>query len=108
MEHQSSVLHDPGESPVIPMLDHESVAEPLGIGLDVLVDPFPCLWCQRAEKEYGSFITHQYIGRGFGFDFHVTLFLQVLSACRICLSRRPPWNAVLSSVGGDAAWAPRS
>jgi|HubBroStandDraft_6_1064221.scaffolds.fasta_scaffold09363_5 hypothetical protein len=90
------------------MLNHESGAEPQGIGLNMLVDPLLRQWRQRAEQEHSSFITHQYIGRTFGFDFHVALVLQVLSTCRICPSGRPPWNAVLSSVGGDAAWAPRS
>jgi hypothetical protein len=65
------------------MRNYESVAEPLGIGLNMLADPFLCLWRQWAEQEHGSFITHQYIGRSFGFNFHVPLFLQVLSACRI-------------------------
>jgi hypothetical protein len=65
------------------MLNHESAAEPLGIGLNMLVDPFLCPLRQRAEQEHSSFITHQYIGRSFGLNFHVTLFLQVLSACRI-------------------------
>jgi hypothetical protein len=54
------------------VLNHESVAEPLGIGLNMLVDPFLCPWRQRAKQEHGSFITHQYIGRGFEFDFHVS------------------------------------
>jgi len=85
------------------MLNHECVSKPLGIGLNMLVDPFFCSWRQWAEEEHGSFITHRYIGRGFEFDFHVIWFLQVLSTCRICPSGRPPWNAVLSSVGGDAA-----
>jgi hypothetical protein len=40
----------------------------------MLVDPFLCPWRQWAEQEHGSFITHQCIGRSFGFDFHVTLF----------------------------------
>ena len=66
-------------------------------------DPFLCPWRQRAEQEHGSFVTHQYIGRGFEFEFSCDFVLQVLSTCRICPSGRPPWNAVLSSVGGDAA-----
>ena len=56
------------------MLNHESVAKPLGIGLNMLVDPFLCPWCQWAEQEHGAFITHQYIGRSFSFDFHVISF----------------------------------
>src|SRR5580704_8587465 len=38
------------------------------------VDPFLCPWRQWAEQEHGSFITHQYIGRSFGFNFHVISF----------------------------------
>jgi hypothetical protein len=68
------------------MLNHESGAEPQGIGLNMLVDPLLRQWRQRAEQEHSSFITHQYIGRTFGFDFHVALVLQVLSTCRICPS----------------------
>jgi hypothetical protein len=56
------------------MLNHESVPKPLGIGLNMLVDPFLCPWRQWAEQEHGSFITHQYIGRSFGFNFHVIWF----------------------------------
>jgi hypothetical protein len=40
----------------------------------MLDDPFLCLWRQWAKQEYGSFITHQDIGRSFDFDFHVISF----------------------------------
>jgi hypothetical protein len=59
------------------MLNHESVAEPLGIGLNMLVDPFLCLWSQWAEQEHSSYVTHQYVRRAFSFEFHV-IALQVL------------------------------
>ena len=69
----------------------------------MLVDPFLCPWRQWAEQEHGSFITHQYIGRSFGFDFHVIFVCRSFPPAASALVRRPPWNAVLSSVGGDAA-----
>jgi hypothetical protein len=56
------------------MLDHESTSKPLGIGLNILVDPFLRSWPQWAEHEHGAFITHQHIGRGFTFDFRVISF----------------------------------
>jgi hypothetical protein len=56
------------------MLNHESVAKPPRIGLNMHVDPFLCLLCQWAEQEDGSFVAHQYVGRSLGFDFHVISF----------------------------------
>jgi hypothetical protein len=66
------------------MLNHENVPKPLGIGLNMRVDPFLCPLRQWAEQEHGSFITQQYIGRSFGFNFSCDFVLQVLSTCRIC------------------------
>jgi len=105
-EQESFVLHALGQSPRIAMLDHESVAKPLGIGLNMLVDPFLCSWRQWAKQKHGPFIAHQYVGRGLEFNFHV-IFVCRLLTCRICLVGGHR-GTLSSSVGGDAAWAPRS
>jgi hypothetical protein len=85
------------------MLNNESVAKPMGIELNMLVNPFLCLWRQWEEQEHGAFIAYQYIGRNCVFDFHVISFAGPFHLPHLPLVGRPPWNAVLSSVGGDAA-----